>query len=124
MPLTVHNNAIACDFITENETIHLAGRVIGNNIYHLIEFSNFKIAAELDGQMIIIENEDVPGIIGKEGTTLGDVNVNITHMSSGRDKGHYDALNVFNVTGNLPSDLFTKLENIKGFEKVHIAFTR
>ncbi len=124
MPLTVHNNAIACDFITENETIHLAGSVIGNNIYHLIEFSNFKIAAELNGQMIFIENEDVPGIIGKVGTTLGEVNVNIAHMSSGRDKGHNDALNVFNVTGNLPSDLFTKLENIKGIEKVHIAFTR
>ncbi len=120
-PLTVHTNAIACDFITETETIHLAGSMVGQNIFHLIEFADYKIAAELSGQMIFVENDDVPGIIGKVGTTLGEVNINIAQMSSGRHTQNNEALNVFNVTGNLQSDLIGKLESEKAIHSVHIA---
>lgn len=120
-PLTVHTNAIACDFITENETIHLAGSALGQNLFHLVEFADYKIAAELNGQMIFVENDDVPGIIGKVGTTLGDVNINIAQMSSARNSENNAALNVFNVSGNLQSDLIGKLETIKSINSVHIA---
>ncbi len=120
-PLTVHTNAIACDFITDNGTVHLAGSVVGQNIYHLIEFGPFKLSAELGGQMIFIENDNIPGIIGKVGTILGEVNINITHLSSGRDGDPKEALNVFNVVGHLQSDLHTRLEAVPGINRVLMA---
>ncbi len=120
-PLTVHTNAIACDFITEAGTIHLAGSFVGINIFHLIEYGDFKLSAELSDQLVIVENDNVPGKIGKVGTILGEVNVNISDMSSGRDSVSKKALNVFNVQGNLQEDLLTKLENIKGVDKVYLA---
>lgn len=120
-PLTVHTNAIACDFITDSETVHLAGSVVGQNIYHLIEFGPFKLSAELGGQMLFIENDNVPGIIGKVGTLLGEVNINIAHLSSGRDGDPKEALNVFNVAGNLQSDLQSRLESVSGINRVLLA---
>ncbi|MCP4414046.1 MAG: hypothetical protein GY808_15915, partial [Gammaproteobacteria bacterium] len=100
-PLTVHTNAIACDFITENGTIHLAGSFVAYNTFHLIEYSEFKLAAELSGQALIVENDNIPGIIGKVGTTVGEVNVNISHMSSGRYDDEKKALNVLIVQGSI-----------------------
>ncbi len=120
-PLTVHRNAIACDFITENGTIHLAGSFVGLNIFHLIEYGDFKLSAELSDQLLIIENNNVPGIIGKVGTLLGEVNVNISQMSSGRDGDEKMALNVFNVRGNISSDTLNNLEKINGINKVLLA---
>ncbi len=120
-PLTVHSNAIACDFITDSGKIHLAASFFGKNQYHLIEFSEYKIAAELHGQLIFIENENVPGVIGKVGTVLGNVNINISSMSSGRNEEKKRALNVFCVEGNLQSELLGKLEKIDGVINVYIA---
>jgi D-3-phosphoglycerate dehydrogenase len=119
-PLTVHTNAIACDFITEEETVHLAGSFVALNIFHLIEYGTFKLAAELEGQMLIVENDNIPGIIGKVGTILGDARVNISHVSSGRDGDSAQALNVFNVQGNIDLDLLKKIENVTGIKRVFL----
>lgn len=119
-PLTVHTNAIACDFITENGTIHLAGSNVGVNISHLIEYGEFKLAAEMEGMMLIVENDNVPGIIGKVGTILGDVNVNISHVSSGRDGNTKKALNVFNIKGNVDDALLMKIKGIRGVNQVFL----
>ncbi len=119
-PLTVHTNAIACDFITDKETIHLAGSVVGLNIFHLIEFGSFKLAAEMEGKMLIVENDNVPGIIGKVGTILGEEAVNISHVSSGRDGKKGSALNVFNIAGKISDELISKINAVGGITKVHI----
>lgn len=121
MPLTVHTNAIACDFITDEETVHLAGSAVGLNIFHLIEYGTFKLAAEMEEEMIIVENDNIPGIIGKVGTILGDAKINISHVSSGRDGDQDKALNVFNVTGEMSKELIKKIEAVPGINKVHPA---
>ena len=119
-PLTAYTNAIACDFITESGTIHLAGSFVGLNIFHLVEYGGFKLAAELSGQALIVENDNIPGIIGKVGTILGAANVNISHMSSGRDGDEKMALNIFNIQGNIHNDLLGKLEKIDGVNQVFL----
>jgi len=120
-PLTMHTNAIACDLTTENGTIHLAGSTMGLNICHLIEYGEFTLAAELEGNILIVENDNVPGIIGKVGTILGDSKVNISHVSSGRDGGSNKALNVFNVQEDISEDLLKKVKDVAGINQVHLA---
>lgn len=120
-PLTVHTNAIACDFITDEGTVHLAASFVGLNIFHLIEYSTFKLAAEMEGEMLIVENDNIPGVIGKVGTILGNANINISHVSSGRDGDQDKALNVFNVIGNVDENLIKKIEAVSGINNVHLA---
>lgn len=117
-PLTVHNNVVACDFITDHGTIHLAASLVGLNLFHLIEYGEFKLNAELEEQMVVVENDNVPGIIGKIGSVLGEAKLNINHMSSGRDANKKLALNVFNVEGKIEAGLVKKIEHINGVKKV------
>jgi len=120
-PLTSHTNLIACDFETESGEIHLAGTLYARNIYRLIEIDGFHADAELEGKMIIIENDDVPGIIGRAGTILGNHRLNIAHLSSGRLKDKKLACNIFNVEGTWDiSRLREELLNITGVRKVHL----
>lgn len=112
-PLTNHTNMILCDFKTEAGVFHLAGTVYAKDIFRLIKFDGYDVDADLSGKMIIIENDDVPGIIGKVGTLLGDMKINIGHVSSGRMKEKKTALNIFNVEGKFPNGLKEKLTAIE-----------
>ncbi len=122
-PLTSHTNFIACDFQTEKGMVHLGGTVFANGIFRLVEFNQYLLEAELGGKMVIVENNDVPGIIGRVGTLLAEQNINIGQVSSGRDRNTNTALNIFNVEGDLPASLRNELQaddNIKNVMLVEL----
>lgn len=104
-PLTSHTNLIACDFITEHGKMHLAGTVYARDLYRLVEFDKFSIDADLSGKLVMVKNNDVPGIIGHVGTILGVDHINIGQVSSGRNKDDKTAMNVFNVEGEFARGL-------------------
>lgn len=67
------------------------------------------------GNMIIIENKDVPGIIGKIGTILGNHKINIGQMTWGRSAKESIAVTVINTDQEVSSAVFNELrqqENI------------
>jgi D-3-phosphoglycerate dehydrogenase len=117
-PLKSHTNLIACDFITQSGKIHLEGTVYARDIYRLVTFGKYDVDADLAEKMVIIENDDVPGIIGKVGTLLAEDNINISHVSSGRVLADKTALNIFNVEGDWRSGLQQRLEAIENVRKV------
>jgi D-3-phosphoglycerate dehydrogenase len=117
-PLTSHTNLIECEFNTENTSIFLAGTVYAQNIYRLINFKGYNVDAELSGQLVIVENEDVPGIIGKVGTILGENNINIIQVSSGRESKNRKAANIFNIEGYLSADVKNCLDKIQNIINV------
>ncbi|NOX38421.1 MAG: phosphoglycerate dehydrogenase [Calditrichaeota bacterium] len=119
-PLTSHTNLIACDFITGQETIHLAGTVYARNIFRLVEYGDYIVDADLSGIMILIENEDVPGIIGQVGTILASENINISHLSSGRIKALKKAVNIFNVEGVVSPQIVQQLQKVRGIHRVRV----
>ncbi|MFQ5583974.1 MAG: phosphoglycerate dehydrogenase, partial [Calditrichia bacterium] len=83
-PLTSHTNLIECEFKTGEDMIQLAATVYVKNIYRLVNFNGYNLDVELSEKLVIIENEDVPGIIGKVGTILAGHKINIGQVSSGR----------------------------------------
>ena len=47
--------------------------------------------------MLVLENEDVPGMIGRVGTILGNANVNIANMNVSRNQSGGNALMVVSI---------------------------
>ena len=52
----------------------------------LLAFDGIDIEAPLDGNLLVCRNLDVPGVIGKIGTILGEQGVNIANFALGRDR--------------------------------------
>ncbi len=50
----------------------------------LLSYDGIDIEAELAGSLIIIRNHDVPGVIGRIGTLLGEAQLNIASFALGR----------------------------------------
>ena len=50
----------------------------------LVEVDGYEIELPITDHMLLIRNENGPGVIGRVGTYLGDVGVNIADMAVGR----------------------------------------
>lgn len=53
----------------------------------LLSYDGIDIEAELAGTLVIIRNRDVPGVIGRIGTVLGETGLNIASFALGRRSG-------------------------------------
>ncbi len=71
------------------------GTVFEPNSPRLVSVRGVEVEAPLGGTMIIIANEDQPGVIGEVGTILGRHTVNIANFALGRGEG--GAIGVVNV---------------------------
>jgi D-3-phosphoglycerate dehydrogenase len=52
----------------------------------LLSYDGIDIEAELSQTLVVIRNEDVPGVIGRIGTILGEAKLNIANFALGRAK--------------------------------------
>ena len=68
----------------EGENV-LVGTVFGRNEPRLVRLNSFRLEALPTGQMLLVYNKNVPGVIGALGTTLGKAGVNISRMTVGHE---------------------------------------
>ena len=62
------------------------GTVIHGEQPRLLEFDGIDIETPLEGNLLVCRNLDVPGVIGKIGTILGEQGVNIANFALGRER--------------------------------------
>jgi D-3-phosphoglycerate dehydrogenase / 2-oxoglutarate reductase len=57
----------------------------------LLSYDGIDIEAELAGTLIVVRNRDVPGVIGRIGTLLGEAELNIASFALGRSRANGSA---------------------------------
>jgi D-3-phosphoglycerate dehydrogenase len=60
----------------------VAGALFGTRDFRIVRVNDFLIEAVPKGSMLLIENDDRPGVIGNIGTSLGKRNINIRETST------------------------------------------
>ncbi len=65
---------------------HATATVIHGEQPRLLEFDGIDIEAPLEGNLLVCRNLDVPGVIGRIGTILGEQGVNIANFALGRER--------------------------------------
>jgi D-3-phosphoglycerate dehydrogenase len=76
----------------ENRDRTVAGTLMGGDKPRLVEVEGIRLEAELSGTMLLVRNNDRPGIIGNIGRSLGDANINIATFFMGRQAAGGEAL--------------------------------
>ena len=71
---------------TTGQERSVAGTVFAGGKPRFIQFKGINIDAEIGAHMLYTTNEDVPGIIGTLGQTLGENGVNIANFTLGRSR--------------------------------------
>jgi len=68
--------------------------------------------------MLLINNDDRPGVIGRVGSLLGDANVNIADMTVGQSTDSDGALMVICTTQPVPKDVLARVLQADGVKNV------
>jgi len=98
-------------------SITVSGTTIGvTSRPRLTGLLGFSVEIELDANMAVFRYSDVPGVIGRVGSILGEAGVNIAHMAVGRLDG--EALMALTVDSPVPSAAQEHIRGLDGFERV------
>ena len=111
-PYSSSINVIA---VTEEKEFSVSGAVFGS-VPKVVQIDEFLIEADLSGGILLLNNEDVPGVLGRVGTFMGEKGINIAGMRLGRKQAGGTAVALINVDNVIPEDIlsqFRKLPNIK-----------
>lgn len=115
---TDYNNIVAVNVKTDKDNITLWGTVHSNNKGRIVKINDYYFEVETEGNLVVIYNEDKPGVIGNIGTIMGTHNINIASMKVGRDKRQNLALTIINIDSPLSDDAYNQLKNVPGIKVV------
>jgi D-3-phosphoglycerate dehydrogenase / 2-oxoglutarate reductase len=98
------------------------GAVLHGTAPRLLHIDGIDVEAPLERNLIYLRNEDVPGVIGRVGTILGESSINIADFSLGRriaesSGAPREAIAVVHVDGPVPEEILRKLEQIPAVRK-------
>jgi D-3-phosphoglycerate dehydrogenase len=114
---------LAAELHTASGTSHATATVIHGEQPRLLEFDGIDVEAPLEGTLLVCRNIDVPGVIGKIGTTLGEYGVNIANFALGRDRSGVKpvhALAVVQVDPPVPPAVVEALLKIEALLEVKL----
>jgi D-3-phosphoglycerate dehydrogenase len=106
--------------VTGEKGIHTATGTPGRKGEpRLVGLEGYEIDAVLEGSILIMRNEDRPGVIGSVGTLLGSLGINVSRMQVGLDEKSHQALALWNVDSNVGSDALEELRGLEYISSVH-----
>lgn len=85
------------------------GALFGKKEARIVRIDKFFLDAVPEGYMMLLYNEDKPGVIGNVGTLLGANNVNISRLHLGRQSVGGQAVSVWNIDTPPAKGLIEKL---------------
>ena len=84
---TTYTNLIQTFVQSDSGEIKIGGSAFSNEHLRIVNLMGYEVDFKPSGHMLFLKNKDVPGVIGKVGTMLGDQQVNIAeyHLSRSKD---------------------------------------
>ncbi len=99
--------------------VRVAGTTIGRDHRHwLVSAFGFELEIELAPRMVFLVYDDVPGVIGRVGTILGEANVNIANMAVSRNNPGGKALMALSIDTPASADVIERLR--RGVDEAHL----
>jgi D-3-phosphoglycerate dehydrogenase len=107
---------------TSTEEHIVKGSVLHKDTPRLLHVDGIEVEAPLERNLIYMRNRDVPGVIGRVGTILGQHSINIADFSLGRrsegEPGQpRQALAVVHVDGAVPEQVLAELRKAQGVQQ-------
>ena len=96
----------------------VSGTVFSEKNPRVVSVNNFRVEFKPDGYLIYIINKDVPGVVGKVGTLLGDREINIAEYNLARSTHGGKAMAIITVDTPLDPETLNFLRSFKEMEEV------
>jgi D-3-phosphoglycerate dehydrogenase len=110
------SSVVAVDLVSGDRVHRAAGTLFGHSMPRLVQLEGHRLEAYLDGNLLVFTHQDVPGIIGRVGTTFGQLGVNIAQMTVGRSTPGGDAIGVLNLDQEPSAEALAAVRDCPGIK--------
>jgi len=114
------SSVVAVDLVSGDRVHRAAGTLFGHAMPRLVQLEGHRLEAYLDGVLLVFTHQDVPGIIGRVGTALGQLGVNIAQMTVGRSAPGGDAIGVLNLDQEPSAEAVAALASCPGIRSTRV----
>lgn len=97
---------------TDRGKTQTAGTLYSRQDPRVVDIDGIRLEAVLEGYMLVFSNLDVPGVIGRIGTLLGQNSVNIAGMQLGREQRGGRAVSIVNVDDPIPGPVLDEIRRM------------
>ncbi len=109
-----YKNLINIKFFSQNSELEVSGTISRARNPLLVDINGYENEADLEGYVLLLQNEDRPGVIGPLTTALGEAGVNIAAMKVARKAKGETAIMILNVDNKVEEEVLQKLTQING----------
>jgi D-3-phosphoglycerate dehydrogenase / 2-oxoglutarate reductase len=99
---------------TADRDLSVAGTLLGRNHPRLVDVDGVEMDAIPQGHLLLVKNDDTPGVVGHLGTLLGARHINIARMTVGRKPGSGRAVMLIEVDNEVPADALDEVLRVPG----------
>jgi D-3-phosphoglycerate dehydrogenase len=98
----------------------VAGALIGERDPRVVWFEGFQLEFRPAGRLLVLRNRDVPGVVGRVGTILGEAGVNIAEIHLARKEAGKPALAVLRLDSDPGAGVLARLAALPEVERVRV----
>ncbi len=106
-------HAIRVSLRGNGDALTVGGVAVPNTAPRITRIGDFKVDVAPRRTLIVLTNADVPGVIGRVGSVLGDSGLNIAEYHQARVKQGGDALAAISVDGDVSEALRKRLLGVR-----------
>jgi D-3-phosphoglycerate dehydrogenase len=96
----------------------VSGTVFHEKNQRIVSINNYRVEFKPEGHLIYLINRDVPGVVGKVGTLLGDREINIAEYNLARTATGGQAMAVITIDSPLDTDTLSFLRSYREMVEV------
>lgn len=112
-PATTYRNVIELELAGERQdAVRITATVTEEGKHRIVNINGYWIDCIPGGNLIVFQNHDRPGVIGKVGSLLGELGINIASFALGRRNGSGLALGVLQVDNEIEPAVLEQLRRV------------
>jgi D-3-phosphoglycerate dehydrogenase len=120
MAVADYPNMISCRVFWDGGERLIAGVLFGGKRPRIVQFDDYHLDANPDGVVLILQNRDVPGVIGQIATLLASHAVNIGEWRMGRHAPGGEALSFINLDQEPAGFILEAMETVPAVTKARL----
>ena len=108
------SNLMVLRLKTSDSDVSVAGTLFGRSHLRLVDLDGVEVDAIPQGHLLLVKNDDTPGVVGHLGTLLGERAINIARMTVGRKPGSGRAVMLIEVDQEVSADAVGAVRRVPG----------